>query len=289
VGVSETDAHDLARRMVGSHETEGVEPARREAPAVRDAPAGTPVLQIRDLYVRDERGVDAVRGLALDVRPGEVFGVAGVDGNGQAELAEAIVGLRPVRLGRIEVAGADGRDAHRREIGYIPQDRRRDGLVLPMTVRDNLILELHQEPQASAGPWLRWDYLNGEAGRIMGDFDVRASGLTQTAGTLSGGNQQKIVIARALRKAPHLLVALNPTRGLDVGASAYVHEQLRSQRDRGAAILLISTELDEVSLADRIGVLYEGQLVGIVPPDTGRDVLGLMMGGKRPDADAAAP
>ncbi|HEU4753492.1 MAG TPA: ATP-binding cassette domain-containing protein, partial [Armatimonadota bacterium] len=170
----------------------------------------------------------------------------------------------------------------RRQMGYVPQDRRRSGLVSGMSVRDNLILELHQEPQAASGPWLRWGYLNAEAANMMREYDVRASGPEQPVETLSGGNQQKIVIARALHKRPRLLVALNPTRGVDVGATTYVHERLRAQRERGAAILLISTELDEVlALSDRVGVLYEGQLMGIVPPSTSRETLGLMMGGRR--------
>ena len=206
-----------------------------------------------------------------------------------AELAEAVLGLRDCR-GAVELLG-DGPPqtprAARREVGYIPQDRKRSGLVPGMSVRDNLILELHQEPEARRGPWLRWGYLNATAAEMMSRYDVRASGLEQAADTLSGGNQQKIVIARALHKNPRLLVALNPTRGLDVNATSYVHEQIREQRARGAAILLISTELEEVlALADRVGVLYEGRLVGVVPPSTSREQLGLMMGGHASEAHA---
>jgi ABC-type uncharacterized transport system ATPase subunit len=286
VNAADTSPVDLARRMVGEEEAAAVEgPPPAPAAVARDA---EPVLRIRDLWVADERGVDAVQGLSLEVRAGEILGVAGVDGNGQAELAEAILGLRPVRSGEIEVCGAAaGSREQRRAIGYVPQDRRRAGLVPGMSVRDNLVLELHQEPQASRGPWLRWSYLTAEAARMMREYDVRASGLDQLADTLSGGNQQKIVIARAIHKQPALLVALNPTRGVDVGATAYVHEQLRAQRARGAAILLISTELDEVTaLSDRVAVLYEGRLTGIVPPTTSRETLGLMMGGHGPDQSA---
>jgi len=285
----DTDAADLARRMVGQAVPELKEVLDPAVPRSEHVtPAGGPVLRIAGLHVRDERGIDAVRGLSLEVRAGEILGLAGVDGNGQAELAEAVLGLRPIREGQVEVAGVPIRKSDdRRQIGYVPQDRKRSGLVPGMSVRDNLVLELHQEPQAASGPWLRWGYLNAEAAEMMRTYDVRASSLEQPADTLSGGNQQKIVIARALHKQPRLLVALNPTRGVDVGATAYVHEQLRAQRERGAAILLISTELDEVlSLSDRVGVLYEGQLMGVVTPDTSRETLGLMMGGSPADHGA---
>jgi simple sugar transport system ATP-binding protein len=281
VAVSETDASDLARRMIGEASPEAIEPQAAGAPA---APPGEPVLRIEELWVRDARGVDTVRGLGMEVRAGEIFGIAGVDGNGQAELAEAIVGLRKRRQGTVAIAG-NGRS----DLGYIPQDRRRSGLVPGMSVRDNLILELHQEPEARWGPWLRWRYLNAQAAAMMERYDVRASGLDQPADTLSGGNQQKIVIARALHKEPKLLVALNPTRGLDVGATRYVHDQLRAQRERGAAVLLISTELEEVlALSDRVAVLYEGRFTGTVSLDTSREELGLLMGGHAPAADAPA-
>jgi simple sugar transport system ATP-binding protein len=281
VATSDTDPQDLARRMMGAETApEDLPEAAQPTPA---RPQGHPVLQVRDLMVRDDRGVITVRGLNFEVHAGEILGVAGVDGNGQAELAEALVGLRAPLDGRIEVSG--GRDRSR--IGYIPQDRRRSGLVPGMSVRDNLVLELHQQPEARWGPWLRWGYLNRQAAEMMQQFDVRASGLDQAADTLSGGNQQKIVIARALHKNPALIVALNPTRGLDVNATRYVHEQLRAQRERGAAVLVISTELEEViGLADRIGVLYEGRFTGMVPPTTPREQLGLLMGG-RSFADAA--
>ncbi len=287
--IGETDAPDLARRMVGERtpatapEVSGV-----STPESRAGAAGPPVLRIDGLRVRDRRGVEAVRGLSLDVRAGEILGIAGVDGNGQAELAEAILGLRPVEGGAIQFSG---RPVHqgRSEIGYVPQDRKRAGLVPGMSVRDNLVLELHQEPQAHSGPWLRWRYLNEQAAEMLRRYDVRASGLDQRADTLSGGNQQKIVLARALQKNPKLLVAVNPTRGVDVNASAYLHDQLRGQRERGAAILLISTELDEViALSDRIGVLYEGELMGIMAPNTPRDTLGMMMGGRRSDGHERA-
>jgi simple sugar transport system ATP-binding protein len=282
VSISETNPADLARRMVGEGAAAHAPELSGEATAeALPRPPGQVVLRVQGLRVKDQRGVEAVRGLSLEVRAGEILGIAGVDGNGQAELAEAILGLRPIEGGGIDFAGRSTLHG-RAEIGYVPQDRKRSGLVPGMSVRENLVLELHQMPEARTGPWLRWGYLTGQAAEMMRFYDVRASSLEQAADTLSGGNQQKIVMARALHKEPRLLVALNPTRGVDVHAASYLHEQLRRQRERGAAILLISTELDEViALSNRLGVLYEGELMGIVPPDTPRDTLGLMMGGQR--------
>jgi simple sugar transport system ATP-binding protein len=232
------------------------------------------------LKVRDHRELEAVAGIDLEVRAGEIFGVAGVDGNGQGELAEAVAGLRPVSGGSARIDGRVVSEVTRPEVGFIPQDRRRSGIVPGMSVRENLVLELALTPEASRGPWLRWDLLNRSAGEMRRDYDVRAGSLEQPAETLSGGNQQKIIIARALRKNPRLIVALNPTRGLDVNATTYVHEQLRGCKAAGTAVLLISTELEEViALSDRMEVLYEGRLMGVVPPDASRETLGLMMGG----------
>jgi general nucleoside transport system ATP-binding protein len=307
VPASETDAADLARRMVGPVDPHAHAPAHTHAPTPGTGPShhgapsdeqdnlqpstcnlqpstlnlqpstfnpqsstGIPVLRVADLRVRDDRGLEAVRGLSLEVRAGEILGIAGVDGNGQGELAECLLGLRPLSGGRIGLSEQDAADGLPRvEVGYIPQDRKRSGLAPGLSVRDNLVLELHQSPEAGRGLWLRWGWLEGRAAELLRRFDVRASGLDQPVQTLSGGNQQKIVVARALEKDPRLLLALNPTRGVDVAATAFVHDRLREQRDRGAAILLISTELEEVlSLSDRVGVIYEGRLMGIVPPQT---------------------
>jgi ABC-type uncharacterized transport system ATPase subunit len=268
---AETTPHDLARRMVGDDALALDRRRPGKAPG-----AAAPVLSVRDLRVRDDRGLEAVRGLSLEVRPGEILALAGVDGNGQTELAEAIAGLRPFG-GEVEAGHG---------IGYVPADRRRAGLAPGLSVRDNLILELHASPGMRRGPWLRWPALNAAAREMADSSDIRGR-LEQPAGTLSGGNQQKVVLARALRKEPPLLLAVYPTRGLDVRAAAWVHDRLRALRDTGAGVLLLSTELDEVLLlADRIGVLYEGRLVGIVPPETPRETLGLMMGGRAPGGDA---
>lgn len=288
VSADETDAADLARRMVGDDLAAA---ERLEAAGTRAPTTGPVVLHVEDLRVRDDRRLEAVRGISLEVRSGEILGLAGVDGNGQAELAEAIVGLRGIAGGGVRYAQDEALvpgPPPRRDLGYIPQDRRRSGVVPGMSVRENLVLELHQEADVS-GPvrrrwgFLDWKTLDARARSMMQTYDVRASGPEQPVETLSGGNQQKIVVARALDKAPELVLALNPSRGVDVAATAYIHSQLRAQRERGAAVLLISTELDEViALSDRIGVLYEGRLLGPVPPSTSRDVLGLMMGGHPP-------
>jgi ABC-type uncharacterized transport system ATPase subunit len=270
------------------------------------------------------QGRPAVDGVSLTVHRGEIFGLAGVDGNGQVELAEAIWGIRPFTGGSITLAAQDlappypapravdhrPRDGQgplletqrtqrktllRRgfslrplrlrgeipRIGWIPQDRQRTGLVLLMSVRENLVLIAHAAPEYRRGPFLRWGKLRALADGLVAQYDIRVADPAQPAASLSGGNQQKIVIARALFGEPEALVAVNPTRGLDIGATAYVHAQLRRARERGAAILLLSTELDEVTaLGDRVGVLYEGRLMGVVPPDTPREELGLMIGGK---------
>jgi ABC-type uncharacterized transport system ATPase subunit len=289
VDAAETSASELARRMLGA-ETQREETLRAApAPSSGAGQGRIPVLRVDNLHVPGARGVEAVQGLSLEVRAGEIYGVAGVDGNGQEELAEAIVGLRKASAGTIEL---EGRPAPPRTAadgpGYIPSDRRRSGLVAGLSVRDNLVLELTGRPEASWGPWLRWHMLNREAEEMARAADVRAASLAQPVETLSGGNQQKIVIARALRRAPRLLVAVNPTRGLDVGAAAYVHERLHHERARGAAVLLISTELEEVlQLADRIGVLYEGRLAGEVLPSASRETLGLLMGGRSPGPELA--
>jgi simple sugar transport system ATP-binding protein len=264
--------------------------------AKEKAPDGAPVVEspalaVRDLRVRG-RGGDAVRGQSFEVRRGEIFGIAGVDGNGQAELAEAVMGLRPAVGGRVLLGGASEDDPSRSKSrsrsrsrsvprpGYIPQDRRQEGLVLPMSVRENLALEMHAAPEFRWGPALRLSRLWAAAVEMARRFDVRVRDERQPAWTLSGGNQQKIVVARALSGDRSLLVAVNPTRGLDIGATEYVHAQLRAARDAGVGVLLISTELDEVlALSDRIGILYAGQFQGIVPPTEPRERIGQMMGG----------
>jgi simple sugar transport system ATP-binding protein len=323
VAVAETDPRALAAWMVGgpamgqaedgaTGRQDGARDGENGAKAQRGD--GYPALVLDSLVVPGQ-GRPAVKGVSLTVRRGEIFGLAGVDGNGQVELAEAIWGIRPITSGSIALAAQRcsppaALEAQRTQrstpqqkgfplrplrlrgetptIGFIPPDRQRTGLVLAMSVRENLVLIVYAAREYRRGPFLRWRKLRALADGLVAQYDIRVADPAQPAASLSGGNQQKIVIARAMFGEPQVLLAVNPTRGLDIGATAYVHEQLRRARERGAAILLLSTELDEVTaLGDRVGVLYEGRLMGIVPPDTPREELGLMMGG-RSDVEASA-
>jgi len=274
---SETSEDALAAMMVG----------RSVVLSVDKVPA-TPrkiEMEATNLFVEDDRGLTAVKGVSLAVRGGEILAVAGVQGNGQTELAEAVTGLRAVTDGTISVDGRDVtgrpvRDFLDAGVGHIPEDRQRHGLVLSMSIEDNLVLDLQRERAFS-----RWGTRNLRAIRENGvrrleEFDIRAPDSRALVSTLSGGNQQKVVVARELSRSLRLLVCSQPTRGLDVGSIEYVHRKIVEIRDAGVAVLLISSELDEViALGDRIAVMFEGQIVGIVPPTTSREQLGLMMAG----------
>ena len=275
----------LARLMVG----------REVLLQVEKTPAdpGEPLLRVEDLRVRDERGLEAVRGVSFDVRRREIVGIAGVDGNGQSELIEAITGLRKPEAGRILAAGEDITSDSSREcldagVGHIPEDRQRRGLVLDFSLAENIALHDYREEPDSKWGWLYPKRLIARAGRLLKEFDVRGGGPKTPAGSLSGGNQQKVILAREISRNPQILVAAQPTRGLDVGAIEFVHRRLVAERDEGRAILLVSFELDEIlSLADRILVLYEGQVVGEYSPDVSEEELGIAMtGGRRSEAAA---
>jgi simple sugar transport system ATP-binding protein len=254
---------------------------------------GEPLLRIDNLVVADDRGLEAVRGVSLEVRAGEIVGVAGVDGNGQTELIDAITGLRRPAAGRIQIADRDLTTANARTVldegvGHIPEDRQARGLVLEFTLAENLALEDYRAPPDSRWGWLFPARLIARARRLLREFDVRGGGPSARAAALSGGNQQKVVIAREVGRDPRVLVAAQPTRGLDVGAIEYVHKRLVAVRDAGKAVLLISLELDEIlSLSDRIVVLYEGRIVGEFGPETPEEELGIAMtGGGREEAAA---
>jgi general nucleoside transport system ATP-binding protein len=273
----------LARLMVGREVLLRV--------AKQPAHPQQPVLEVRDLHVDDDRDLEAVRGVSLDVREGEIVGIAGVDGNGQAELVEAITGLRRPTAGTISVSGHDVTHATAKAsldagVGHIPEDRHRRGLVLEFTLAENLALRDYRRPPASRLGILSPRELVKRARGLLTEYDVRGGGAETPAGALSGGNQQKVVIARELSDDPRLLVAAQPTRGLDVGAIEFVHRRLVEERDRNRAILLISFELDEIlGLSDRILVMYGGRIVGEYPPDVSELELGVAMaGGKRETA-----
>src|SRR5690349_15893039 len=238
-----------------------------------------PVLEVRDLHVADDRGLEAVQGLSLEARAGEIVGIAGVDGNGQAELVEAITGLRRPTAGTITVSGPDltRLDAG---IGHIPEDRHRRGLVLEFSLAENLALRDYRRAPVSRLGILSPRRIVSKARGLLEEFDVRGGGPQTPASALSGGNQQKVVIAREVSDNPDLLVAAQPTRGLDVGAIEFVHRRLVEERDRGRAILLVSFELDEIlGLSDRILVMYRGQVVGEYGPDVSELELGVAMAG----------
>jgi simple sugar transport system ATP-binding protein len=279
---SEVDARMLAGWMMGVRGN-GVEPEAAAAggnvPAT-GARSGGAALKAADLWVDGDRGEHAIRGVELEIRAGEIFGVGGVDGNGQAELAEALVGLRPIRSGRVTWSGAEFRPGVHPDCGYIPQDRRRSGLAVTMTVEENLLLGAVAERPFRRGPLLRRRALRQAAQGLVRDFDIRIPGLDFPVSSLSGGNQQKIVAARVLRADPPWIVAVNPTRGLDIGATGFVRRQLQRARDRGAAILLISTDLDEIdALADRAAILSAGRLAEYQPGGARGETIGLLLGG----------
>jgi ABC-type uncharacterized transport system ATPase subunit len=252
----------------------------------KDAHApGAPVLEVDGLHVFDDRLLEAVRGADLTVRGGEIVALAGVDGNGQTELVEAITGIRQPQSGSImvngaEIAGQGVRRATTAGVAHIAEDRHKVGLVLPFTLAENLALRGYDRPPLSRRGWLRLGAIRAAAQRLIESFDVRGGGPETTALSLSGGNQQKLVVAREIDSHPNLLVAHQPTRGLDVGAIEFVHSQLIEQRDAGRAVLLVSLESEEVrALADRILVIFDGAIVAEFPPDASEEELGIAMTG----------
>jgi general nucleoside transport system ATP-binding protein len=272
----------LARFMVGRDVVLAV-----EKPPARPAQAR---LVVQDLVVHDDRGLEAVSGLSLQVAAGEIVGIAGVDGNGQAELIDAITGLRAPTSGTItadgqDITGASPGAVLDAGVGHIPTDRQRRGLVLDFSLAENIALHDFDKPPAASHGWMFPRRIESAADPLLTEFDVRGGGARTPAGSLSGGNQQKVIIAREVSRDPAVLVASQPTRGLDVGAIEYVHRRLVTERDEGRAILLVSLELEEVlSLSDRILVIYEGRIVAEFPSGASREALGGAMLGARPEA-----
>ena len=248
--------------------------------------AGDTVLEVQGLLVRDNRNYLAVDDISFQVKSGEVFGIAGVQGNGQRELEEALFGLRNKEKGTVTMMNQDisdksPRSIHNLGIGYIPEDRQQDGLILSLPVYDNLILNSYYDEPFSKGILLQDEVIITSAKKRVIDFDVRPQNINLTTSSLSGGNQQKVIVAREFSREIKLLIASQPTRGLDVGSIEYIHEQILQKRDNGCAVLLISTELDEIlNLSDRIGVIYRGQLIDILDAkEATRGKLGLLMAG----------
>ena len=278
VGIEGATNKDLAEMMVGrsvSFVTEKEEAQPKEV-----------VLQISDLVVNENRGVPSVKELSLDVRAGEIVGIAGIDGNGQSELIQAITGLRKVKSGSIkikgqEVVGLSPRKITEMNVSHVPEDRHRDGLVLEMMLSENIALQTYYKEPLSKNGALNYNQINSYARKLMEEFDVRAANEIVPASALSGGNQQKAIIAREVDRNPDLLIVSQPTRGLDVGAIEYIHKRLIGERDKGKAVLVVSFELDEIiNLSDRIAVIHDGKIQGIVKPsETNKQELGILMAG----------
>ncbi|CTJ94330.1 ABC transporter ATP-binding protein [Streptococcus pneumoniae] len=269
---------DLAEMMVGrsvSFKTE------KQASKPKEV-----VLSIKDLVVNENRGVPAVKNLSLDVRAGEIVGIAGIDGNGQSELIQAITGLRKVESGSIELKGDSIVGLHPRQItelsvGHVPEDRHRDGLILEMMISENIALQTYYKEPHSKNGILNYSNITSYAKKLMEEFDVRAASELVPAAALSGGNQQKAIIAREIDRDPDLLIVSQPTRGLDVGAIEYIHKRLIEERDNGKAVFVVSFELDEIlNVSDRIAVIHDGKIQGIVSPETtNKQGLGVLMAG----------
>ncbi|HEU4276635.1 TPA: ABC transporter ATP-binding protein [Streptococcus pneumoniae] len=269
---------DLAEMMVGrsvSFKTE------KQASKPKEV-----VLSIKDLVVNENRGVPAVKNLSLDVRAGEIVGIAGIDGNGQSELIQAITGLRKVESGSIElkedsIVGLHPRQITELSVGHVPEDRHRDGLILEMMISENIALQTYYKEPHSKNGILNYSNITSYAKKLMEEFDVRAASELVPAAALSGGNQQKAIIAREIDRDPDLLIVSQPTRGLDVGAIEYIHKRLIEERDNGKAVLVVSFELDEIlNVSDRIAVIHDGKIQGIVSPETtNKQELGVLMAG----------
>ncbi|WP_072725187.1 ABC transporter ATP-binding protein [Tepidibacter thalassicus] len=278
VDVEKVTEDELAAMMVGREVNFKVDKKEQKL--------GEVVLKVENVVAKDNRGLNVLNELSLEVRRGEILGIAGIDGNGQSELVEVLTGLRKIESGSVFINGKDitnktPKEIFRAGLCNIPEDRQKRGLVLDFTVAENMVLENYSKPQFSKGFRLLEENIRNFARDLISKFDVRPADETLKARALSGGNQQKIIIAREVTNNPDLLIATQPTRGLDVGAIEFVHKALVEQRDKGKGVLLVSLELDEImSVSDRIAVIYEGKIVGIIDSkDADENTLGLMMAG----------
>lgn len=278
VKVSDFDESQLASKMVGREVSFEVEK--------KDKQAGEIVLEIKDLVVKDSRGIDAVKGLSLNVKKGEILGIAGIDGNGQSQLIEGITGLTPVKSGNVFLNGSDITNKKPKEIielgiSTIPEDRQKRGLVMDFTIYENMMLENYGNEPFSKRGVLDYKKIKEFTRELIEKFDIRPKDENIEVGSLSGGNQQKVIIAREVTNNPEVLLAAQPTRGLDVGAIEFVHKSLVEQRDNDKAVVLISFELDEIiNVSDRIAVIYDGKIVDILDAkETDENEIGLLMAG----------
>lgn len=277
--IDECSVSDLARLMVGREVSFDIERKQQEP--------GAPVLTIRDLTLEHKgASVKTLDHVDLTVHGGEILGIAGVDGNGQSELVECLTGLRHATGGEAlykehDLLKCSTRQIMSHGVSHIPQDRQRTGLIMPMPLRENFILQDYYTSAFGKGAFVDWKRVDEYSDKLIHDFGVKTPGRMELAQNLSGGNQQKVIVAREISRRPELLIAMHPTRGLDVGAIEYIHKSIMDQRDAGIGVLLVSTELDEVlKLSDRVAVMYEGRIMGIVKPsETTVEEMGLMMGG----------
>ncbi|WP_435299584.1 ABC transporter ATP-binding protein [Timonella sp. A28] len=276
---------ELASAMVGRSVSLGVEKTDAVPAEVR--------LEVRDLTLLSDQAVPLLEGVSFDVASGEILAIAGVQGNGQTELTETILGTQPKAHGSImlngtQLLGKSIRHVLDEGVGFVPEDRSKDGLISAFSIEENMILDVHDKPPYAKGMTLDLKYIEENAQKYIEQFDVRTQSSKSLGSQLSGGNQQKVVLARELSRPLQLFIASQPTRGLDVGSIEFIHKRIVQERDHGTAVIIVSTELDEVlALADRIAVMYEGKIIGIAPAGTSRDVLGLMMAGLSYD-DAVA-
>jgi len=276
---SEVDEQRLAELMVGRP----VELKVHKEPAK----PGEVVLAVENLVVFDDRNHRAVDGVSLEVRAGEIVGIAGVQGNGQTQLVESLTGLRPSLDGVVRIAGEDvttlsPRGIHERHVAHVPENRQESGLVLPFTVTENIILNSYYQPPISRGLRMDWGEAQKRAGRLVKEYDVRTPSAEVLVSTLSGGNQQKVIVAREVDREVKLLVASQPTRGLDVGSIEYIHARIVEERDQGVGVLIVSSELEEIlALSDRILVIFEGKIVGEFDPSATPTEIGLAMLGEK--------
>ncbi len=275
----DTNMNELAEKMVG-REISGKKGLREGQPSEEV------VLEIRQVSARSDKGVLALDNVSLSLRPGEILGLAGVAGNGQTELAEVLMGMRKVTSGKVLVQGTDLTDASPREmiehgVGHIPEDRMGSGLVLDMSIAENLVLEVRTDPRFEKRYLIDNEQVHLNAKRLVEEYSISCAGVDASARTLSGGNMQKAILAKVLSRNPKVLIAAQPTSGLDVGATEFITEKLKEQRRLGVGILLISGDLNEImSMSDRIAVIFDGKIMGIVPAATAKlEEIGLMMGG----------
>lgn len=283
INTKDTDKEELARLMVGRDVSLKLDKKTNNL--------GDVVLELKNLECFNNKGIKAIKGMNLKLQAGEILGIAGVDGNGQSELVEAIVGLRKVTNGQVFINNHDVTNKSPREIldekvGHIPEDRHKRGVALPMNLTENIMLMSYYKEPFSKGIRLNWKKIYENADAIIKKYQVKTPSKDELMKNLSGGNQQKIVLGREISKDPNLLIAMHPVRGLDIGATEYVHERLVEQRDQGRAVLLISGELEElITLSDRIAVMYEGEIMGIVDAkNVNIQELGLMMTGAKKNA-----